>query len=58
MTLTNYQTALLALIIPLLISCGGGGGGSSIEIPAVTPSFNISASAGANGSISSFNSCW
>ena len=52
MTLPNYQTALLALIIPLLISCGGGGGGSSIEIPAVTPSFNISASAGANGSIS------
>ena len=53
MTLPNYQIALLALIIPLVISCGGGGGSSSIEIPAVTPSFNVSASAGANGSISS-----
>jgi hypothetical protein len=35
-----------------LISCGGGGGGSALEIPAVTPSFNISAAAGVNGSIS------
>ena len=26
MTLPNYQTGLLTLIIPLLISCGGGGG--------------------------------
>ena len=52
MTLLNYQTVWLALIIPLLISCGGGGGGSALEIPAVTPSFNISAAAGVNGSIS------
>ena len=52
MTLPNYQIGLLTLIIPLLISCGGGGGGSALEIPAVTPSFNISAAAGVNGSIS------
>ena len=52
MTLPNYQTALLTLIIPLLISCGGGGGSSAPEIPAITPSFNISAAAGVNGSIS------
>ena len=52
MTLPNYQIGLLTLIIPLLISCGGGGGGSAREIPAVTPSFNVSAAAGVNGSIS------
>ena len=52
MTLSNYQTALLALIIPLLISCGGGGGSSAPELPAVTATFDISAAAGANGSIS------
>ena len=52
MTLPNYQIGLLTLIIPLLISCGGGGGGSAREIPAVTPSFNVSAAAGINGSIS------
>ena len=52
MTLPNYQTAFLTLLIPFLISCGGGGGGSALEIPAVTPSFNISAAAGVNGSIS------
>ena len=52
MTLSNYQTALLALIIPLLISCGGGGGSSAPELPAVASTFDISAAAGANGSIS------
>ena len=52
MTLPNYQTAFLTLLIPLLISCGGGGGGSALEIPAVTPSFNVSAASGDNGSIS------
>jgi hypothetical protein len=52
MTLPNYQTALLTLIIPLLISCGGGGGSSAPEIPAITPSFNVSAAAGVHGSIS------
>lgn len=52
MTLPNYQIGLLTLIIPLLISCGGGGGGSASAIPAVTPSFNVSAAAGVNGSIS------
>ena len=52
MTLSNYQTALLALIIPLLISCGGGGGTSAPELPAVIATFDISAAAGANGSIS------
>ena len=50
MTLSNYQTALLALIIPLLISCGGGS--SAPELPAVTSTFDIAAAAGANGSIS------
>ena len=52
MTLSNYQTAFLTLLIPLLISCGGGGGGSALEIPSVTPSFNVSAASGDNGSIS------
>ena len=52
MTLPNHQTAFLTLLIPLLISCGGGGGGSALEIPSVTPSFNISAASGDNGSIS------
>ena len=52
MTLPNHQTAFLTLLIPLLISCGGGGGGSALEIPAVTPSFNVSAASGDNGSIS------
>ena len=52
MTLPNYQIGLLTLIIPLLISCGGGGGGSANAVPAVTPSFNVSAAAGVNGSIS------
>ena len=52
MTLPNYQTAFLTLLIPLLISCGGGGGGSALEIPSVTPSFNVSAASGDNGSIS------
>ena len=52
MTLPNHQIALLTLVIPLLISCGGGGGGSALEIPAVTPSFNVSAVSGVNGSIS------
>lgn len=52
MTLPNYQIALLTLIIPLLISCGGGTGGSALEIPLATPSFNISATSGVNGSIS------
>ena len=52
MTLPNYQIGLLTLIIPLLISCGGGGGGSALEIPSVTPSFNVSAASGDNGSIS------
>ena len=52
MTLPNHQTAFLTLLIPLLISCGGGGGGSALEIPAVTPSFNVPAASGDNGSIS------
>ena len=52
MTLSNYQTALLALIIPLLISCGGGGGSSAPDLPAVASTFDISAAAGENGSIS------
>ncbi|MDC1358898.1 VCBS repeat-containing protein [Gammaproteobacteria bacterium] len=52
MTLPNYQTAFLTLLIPFLISCGGGGGGSALEIPTVTPSFNVSAASGDNGSIS------
>ncbi|MDB9947471.1 VCBS repeat-containing protein [Gammaproteobacteria bacterium] len=52
MTLPYYQTGFLTLIIPLFISCGGGGGSSVPEIPAITPSFNVSVTAGANGSIS------
>ena len=52
MTLPYYQTGFLILIIPLFISCGGGGGSSVPEIPAITPSFNVSVTAGANGSIS------
>ena len=52
MTLPNYQIGLLTLIIPLLISCGGGGGGSALEIPSITPSFNVLAASGDNGSIS------
>ena len=52
MTLPNYQIALLTLIIPLLISCGGETDGSALETPLATPSFNISATSGVNGSIS------
>ena len=43
---------ILALVIPILISCGGGGGGGSAPEPAPTPTFTVSATAGANGSIS------
>jgi len=46
------QAIMLALVIPILISCGGGGGGGSAPEPAPTPTFTVSASAGDNGSIS------
>ena len=52
MTLPNYQTVCLAFITLVFISCGGGSGSSAPEVTSVTPSFSISAAAGANGSIS------
>ena len=52
MTLPNYKTVCLAFITLLFISCGGGSGSLASEVASVTPSFSISAAAGANGSIS------
>ena len=49
---SQRQAIMLALVIPMLISCGGGGGGGSAPEPAPTPTFAVSASAGDNGSIS------
>ena len=49
---SQRQAIILALVIPILISCGGGGGGGSAPEPAPTPTFTVSATAGANGSIS------